>query len=127
MLLVFPGRTRPPPQALPEDFDYMGHQYLMHTDNGAVDTEAGWRDTFLHSTAEEWGGEAFEDGHLVPVIHTQDGWREGDYWQGQADDDTHDLFSILDSIAPEGCRFEALEGDGSCYGFWPCDDDDDDF
>ena len=111
------------PQAMPEDAQDIGVQYLMHTDTGAVDTEDGWRDTFLHATPEEWGGEDFEDGHLVPVIHTLDGWREGDYWLEQADEDTHELFDILDAISPEGCYFGALEGDGSCYGFWPCEDD----
>lgn len=112
------------PQALPARTPYMGQQLLMHADTGVVDTEAGWYDTYLHVTAEDWGGDSFEDGHLVPVIHTHDGWREGDYWQEQADDDVYELFDILDAIAPEGCRFGALEGDGSCYGFWPCEDDD---
>lgn len=112
------------PLAMPADAQYIGVQYLMHTDTGAVDTEDGWRDTFRHATVEEWGGKDFEDGHLVPVICTLDGWREGDYWTEQASDDLQDLFDILDSIAPEGCYFGALEGDGSCYGFWPCEDDD---
>lgn len=113
------------PQAMPEGFDYMGYQYLMQTDTGAVDTEDGWYDAFLHTTPEAWGGEDFEDGHLVPVIRDYGGgWQEGDYWQEQADDNTHMLFDILDSIAPDGCYFGAIEGDGSCYGFWPCEDDD---
>ena len=113
------------PQAMPADAQYMGLQYLMQTDTGAIDTEDGWYDTFLHTTPEAWGGEDFEDSHLVPVIRDHDGgWREGDYWSEQASDDTFELFCILDSIAPEGCYFGALEGDGSCYGFWPCEDDD---
>ena len=113
------------PQAMPEDAQYIGVQYLMHTDTGAIDTEDGWRDTFLHATVEEWGGEDFEDGHLIPVIRDYEGgWREGDYWMEQASEDTFELFCILDSIAPEGCYFGAIEGDGSCYGFWPCEDDD---
>ena len=113
------------PQAMPEDFDYMGYQYIMQTDTGAVDTEDNWREIFHHVTSEVWGGEDFEDGHLVPVIRDHDGrWREGDYWTEQATEDTMTLFDILDSIAPEGCYFGALEGDGSCYGFWPCEDDD---
>ena len=112
------------PQAMPEDAQYMGAQHLMHTDTGVVDTEDGWYDTFLHATPEVWGGEDFEDGHLVPVIQTFDGWREGDYWIEQASEDTDLLFDILDAIAPEGCYFGALEGDGACYGFWPCGDED---
>ena len=113
------------PQAMPEDAQYLGVQYLMHKDTGAIDTEDGWYDTFLRTTPEAWGGEDFEDGHLIPVIRGHDGgWREGDYWMEQASDDTRELFDILDSIAPEGCYFGAHEGDGSLYGFWPCDDDD---
>lgn len=113
------------PQAMPADAHYMGAQYLMHTDTGAIDTEDGWHDTFLHSTPEARGVEDFEDGHLVPVIRDYDGgWREGDYWLEQASDDTHMLFDILDSIAPVGCYFGAHEGDGSLYSFWPCEDDD---
>ena len=111
------------PQALPARTPYMGHQLLMHVDTGVVDTEDGWYDTYLHTSEEEWGGDTFEDGHLVPVIHTDDGWKEGDYWSEQATEDTMTLFDILDSIAPEGCYFGAIEGDGSCYGFWPCEDD----
>lgn len=112
------------PQALPARTPYMGVRLLMQTDTGVVDTEAGWYETYLHAPAEDWGGEDFGDGHLVPVIHTLDGWKEGDYWTEQANDDAFELFDILDSIAPEGCYFGAHEGDGSCYGFWPCEDDD---
>ena len=113
------------PQAMPEDARYIGVQYLMHTDTGAVDTEDGWREIFHHATPEAWGGEDFEDGHLVPVIRDYDGgWREGDYWMEQASEDTHMLFDVLDSIAPEGCYFGAGYNNGSSYGFWPCEDDD---
>ena len=112
------------PQAVPADVPYIGVQYLMQPATGAVDTSDNWYYLFLNSTPEAWGGENFEDGHLVPVVRTSDGWQEGDYWQEQASDDTHMLFDLLDSIAPGCCYFGALEGDGSCYGFWPCEDDD---
>lgn len=112
------------PQALPARTPYMGLQLLMQPDTGVVDTEDGWYDTFLHTTSEAWGGDSFEDGRLVPVIRTDDGWKEGDYWLEQASDDTNELFGVLDAIAPKGCYFGALEGDGACYGFWPCEDDD---
>lgn len=28
------------------------------------------------------------------------------------------LFDVMDAIAPEGCIFGSLEGDGACFGFW---------
>lgn len=112
------------PQAMPEDAQYMGVQYLMHADSGVVDTKENWYDDYLNVDPEAWGGEDFEDGHLIPIIRDNNGiWREGDYWKEQASDDTFELFCILDGISPEGCYFGALEGDGSCYGFWPCEDD----
>lgn len=112
------------PQAMPADSHYMGARYLMHTDFGIIDTYENWRDDYLNIDSEAWGGENFEDGHLVSVIRDYNGiWRQGDYWKDQASEDLNTLFDALDSIAPEGCYFGAHEGDGSLYGFWPCDDD----
>lgn len=31
-----------------------------------------------------------------------------------------DLFNALQNNAPSYCMFEASEGDGASYGFWPC-------
>lgn len=28
------------------------------------------------------------------------------------------LFNVMDAIAPEGCTFESLDSDASCFGFW---------
>lgn len=33
------------------------------------------------------------------------------------------IFVIMNSIAPEGCYFGSSEGDGACFGFWECEDE----
>ena len=46
-----------------------------------------------------------------------DAWEE--YYQSEdADEDTHTLFDILDTLAPAGHYFGAHPGDGCNYGFW---------
>lgn len=35
----------------------------------------------------------------------------------------HELFDVLDELAPDGYMFGATEGDGTCFGFWESIDD----
>lgn len=37
--------------------------------------------------------------------------------------DMEEVTDILAMLAPAGTYFGASEGDGACFGFWPCDDD----
>jgi len=34
-----------------------------------------------------------------------------------------DVFDALNEAAPEGYWFGASEGDGACFGFWKCEED----
>jgi hypothetical protein len=45
------------------------------------------------------------------------------YDSDAADEDLSTLIDILGEYAPAGHYFGAHEGDGSDFGFWPCDDD----
>lgn len=38
--------------------------------------------------------------------------------------DLDTLFDAMDAVAPDGCYFGALEGDGAALGFWECLDND---
>ena len=44
----------------------------------------------------------------------------------EASDMVHELFDILDDLAPEGYYFGAHPDDGACYGFWKPEFDDED-
>ena len=52
---------------------------LMNPHTDSVATEEEWKEEFANMTAEEWGGEKFEDADLVPVILNSVGvWVEVD-------------------------------------------------
>jgi len=51
--------------------------YLMNPHTGSVAPEAEWMADFESMTAEEWGGERFEDAGLIEVIRDREGnWTE---------------------------------------------------
>ena len=41
----------------------------------------------------------------------------------EAAQDLDALFDAMDAVAPDGCYFGALEGDGTAFGFWEVADD----
>lgn len=50
---------------------------LMNPTTGSVDTAKNWQADFENCTAEEWGGETFEDGGLIEVVKNAAGdWVE---------------------------------------------------
>ena len=46
---------------------------LMNPATGSVATESEWLDTFESMSAEEWGGEYFEDAGLIEVEENIEG------------------------------------------------------
>ena len=56
-------------------------------------------------------------------------WRDSDglpYFESEhCQEDIEFLFDALNEYAPVGCYFGAHPGDGSDFGFWPCEDLDD--
>lgn len=61
---------------------------LMNPYTGSVAPESEWRADFENMTAEQWGGESFEDGELIEVVRNTPGepgydsnygeWREAE-------------------------------------------------
>ena len=48
-------------------------------------------------------------------------WIEGRNELADTAELVSDLVSALDNLSPEGVRFGAHEGDGSDFGYWPCE------
>ena len=52
-------------------------RYFMNPTTGSVAPESEWREDFASMTAEEWGGERFEDAGLIEVVQDENGeWVE---------------------------------------------------
>lgn len=52
---------------------------LMNPETGSVAPESEWLADFESMTAEEWGGENFEDAGLVEVVPDgEGGWKEAE-------------------------------------------------
>ena len=52
-------------------------RYFMNPDTGSVATLEEWKADFESMTAEEWGGQTFEDAGLVEVVQDENGdWIE---------------------------------------------------
>jgi len=45
-----------------------------------------------------------------------------DFDSDEASELVAELISALDDLAPAYCHFGTTEGDGACFGFWPCMD-----
>jgi len=57
--------------------DTKTERMLMNTATGSVASESEWMADFERMSAEEWGGEAFEDAGLVEVVKNSAGsWVE---------------------------------------------------
>lgn len=60
--------------------------------------------------------------HVIPYYHNE--------WDEIPDDKRDDfewflseeLWPAMDALAPDGYYFGASEGDGSDYGYWPCEE-----
>ena len=52
-------------------------RYFMNPATGSVSTIEEWKSDFESMTAEEWGGQNFEDAGLVEVVQDENGdWIE---------------------------------------------------
>lgn len=61
-----------------------------------------------------------EDDQLGSIERRQQ--EEGYYDSEEATWDLEWLFDQLEEYSPDGHRFGAHEGDGSDYGYWPCEE-----
>lgn len=74
--------------------------------------------------ADAW--EKDENGEVVKVNGERKPDESNEFWDsGDAIEVANDLIDALCDNAPDGMYFGTTEGDGSDYGFWKIDDDDD--
>lgn len=68
---------------------------------------------FIPQVDERFGEDIhFFLGHADPFLGVPDDMLD-DFFEL-----VYEVWDFLDEIAPEGCIFGVLEGDGACFGFW---------
>lgn len=80
---------------------------------------------FLHEHApDEWRAICTEYSDVIAGLDAEGNQVGAEYVEG-AEYLIEALFDAINEIAPEGTYFGAHEGDGSDYGFWSYEDEDD--
>ena len=78
------------------------------------------RDEDLIEVFESWLEKHDPKGlaELIQIVEEEGGFQGDEYW-------LESLWDTLEYYAPEGYYFGAHEGDGSDFGFWELEDEDD--
>lgn len=56
---------------------------LMNPATGSVASESEWLEDFENMSADEWGGDSFEDGGLIEVVPNTPDTPGYDEWAGE--------------------------------------------
>ena len=57
--------------------------YLMNPATGSVASLEEWQEDFEHLSADEWGGDSFEDANLIEVVPNVEGQPDYDPSYGE--------------------------------------------